>query len=257
VALLVTLVRHPDADARLEAASRLRHVGLAAAAHRAELVAAATADPALVPFLIRPLRVLGDPAAQGMIDTVLRGDDDRAILNVLEHVGAGDPPAWSGLLEARLQALDPSRPLRGGSSNLRYAQRSRYSSVGTTDSGSNFANRLRGALDRIAGATPAPRPLGDAGKADGPPGWPAVDGLRARWAATRDPATVEEALVRQLVPMPSGRAALALVEEIGAARVPTARPRLEALLAEASPLSSSSVEGDEDWLAALRRVLAT
>lgn len=256
VALLVDLLDHASLEVRRDAAGRLRHVGEAARPYVPQLLAA-RADPLTAALLLRPLRLLGVPEADETLDAVIRGEDDRALLNVLDLVCPGDPPAWIPLLERRAARLErlPAE-LRGDGDDWLYGKRSRSGAQYVSFTAENVINRIRHALGRLRGEPPAPPPpLREADPAAARAGWDRVRALEAAWQARGDVSEVGEWLVGELVPRPSGVAALALLQAIGPARIPAARPVIEARLAEVAPIEHGSVEEDEAWLAALRRAL--
>jgi hypothetical protein len=257
VALLVELLSHPTEAVRSQAASQLRHVGTAAKPHGPALVAASGEDPLLRALLVRPLRIVDAAGSEALLAEVLRTGDPRALHHALDSVREGDPPAWIEVLEGRLAAIDRhAKELGGAGTDPLYGTWSRTGGTYTSTNGPNLASRLEAALVRLRGGAPAPEPpLREPDPRRANPGWERVRALAAAWRARGDLEEVAELLVEEIVPQPSGLAALDLLHELGPARVPSARPVLEARLAEEEPLAYGTVEEDERFLDLLRRAL--
>jgi hypothetical protein len=259
VEVVVDLLRHADPGVRKHAGSQVRHLGRALAPHADAVVQAVAGDPVAEALATRPLRLLGHPAGDRFLDAVLRGGDPLLLLFLVDLVRPGDPQGWRSLLTVHLARATGKDSLPGDAWPFGRHHRSGSQSLTTTTD--QLARRLRTALERLDGGPgevrrPSP-PRKDA-PAPTQPGWPAVDVLQLAWEAGHDAAALLSGVVAQLVPQPSGRAALALVKALplGAPELSwdPLRERVAALLASDHILSYASIEDDEAFLEDLRGV---
>lgn len=157
IAALVRTLRHEDEQCRFEAASFLRHTGLALRNHLSTLLEAGRADIRLRALLLRPLRLNAtnnSAPVRDWVEAVLTGGDDTALLYLVETIKAGDPLHWAGFITEQLNRL-----LKGGvfrpTTDLpshAYWHSNRRSGSGLTEDRDNLIDGLVRALGILRGS---------------------------------------------------------------------------------------------------------